>query len=112
MGVVKYGDRVKVTVEGLAHTNGGYTVIHSDSDQWLAEYKNIHLGDGVTVEKVEPPVEVFKPGDVVRDKLCGDVRAIGHDGWFNITQGRWYPGSVDDFTSEGHERVNLDSRSG
>lgn len=121
MADIKNGDRVRVTVEGLAHNNGTYTVVRSadDQDHWLAEYRNLLVGEGVTVEKIEPPVEVFKPGDVVRALDQPDyvylVRPDGKyiylrttpDAGLDLLIGREFGPMGLQFTSERYERVDL-----
>lgn len=106
MGNLKKGDRVKVTIEadvlfgssfGVDLDVGGGTVTLRE-ETWR----------GLEFEKIEPPVEQFGPGDVVRSKLNGDIRALGHDGWFNITTRTWHRGDVSLLTSEGHEKVSIE----
>lgn len=108
MSGVKVGDRVKVTIEGKVTglIDGEICVETGESDHG---YAFVGPGYAGLVETVEPPVEVFKPGDVVRDRgVTGYVRAVGHDGWVNLTTGQVVVGIRDAntrFTSEHYERV-------
>lgn len=112
MSDIKHGDRVRVVAEGLAHNNGRYTVVQNDNDDWLVEYRNGAVGNGVKVEKIEPPVEVFQPGDVVRSKRDGSsTYTITNDGYVSHQTGdHWHDGREyceRQFTSEYYERVDL-----
>jgi hypothetical protein len=62
------GDRVRVVLEGTAE--GTATSPRTTGEFCLDENP---LDNAVSVEKVEPPVTVFKPGDVVRSKSTGSV---------------------------------------
>lgn len=67
---IKVGDRVRVVIEDeVVRCDGGTIYLKNDvpgedADMWFAS------GDPnvVSVEKIEPPVEVFKPGDFVKSK--------------------------------------------
>lgn len=77
------GDRVRVVLEGeVNYSPGGfYTTRHYFSQ-----------GDPevVSIEKIEPPVTVFKPGDVVRpkSKSCEFEYLLTSDGWVSF-RGPW-----------------------
>lgn len=100
------GDRVRVVLEGEVRETTTETfvvgdgfwsnVIHPDSE---------HL---VSVEKVEPPVEVFGPGTVVRSKRSGWAYTVGEGGFLSHELGRWVIHRLSNhFTSERYERIEL-----
>lgn len=107
MSEFKVGDKVRVTLEGAVKNVLSSGKVHVGYD---AQYLFIH--DPEDVEKIEPPVEVFKPGDVVRDKCDGVDRLIvgNYDGsvrgWVNLSTNHFYEGNFT-FTSEDYERVTL-----
>ena len=107
------GDKVKVTFEGTYEApNGGFGSpgVRPDGHPEVFLHASHALRAATSVEKIEPPVEVFKPGDVVRHKRHGDIRAIGNDGWVNLTHGDVITGVYDldqRFTSDKYERVNV-----
>lgn len=104
------GDRVRVVLEG--EIKG----VYSDGDlriESVEHYSSDLAHEGiVSIEKIEPPVEVFKPGDVVRSKEHPSLRyVIGCDGYFSF-QGNDFRDHAesfleDAFTSERYERVTL-----
>lgn len=71
--------------------------------------------DSGNVQRVEPPVEVFGPGTVVRGKGTRQLRALARNGYINLAHRKFYrygdiPGpeyGPEDFTSEHFERVDL-----
>lgn len=111
---IKKGDRVRVTFESVAsevssvglNLHNGHTFVNIKQE-------------GVTVEKIEPPVEVFKPGDVVRNSAW--TYALGTDGFLTIASAYGHPVGTfsrygengryeaSDFTTKWFERVNPDS---
>lgn len=102
---IKVGDRVRVVIEGTAA---------EANENWLfvADCDISRASDGVvSVEKIDPPVEVFGPGDMVRRKGRRYVYSLGHDGYFDHTTGYYFNANIDQepFTSEAYERVNLDA---
>lgn len=107
MSDIKNGDRVRLTVEGTASGNGAYTILNGDAGEWFLEYKNQYVGNGITVEKIKPPVVTFKRGDVVRSKDVPEFcYAITKDGYTDLFNGLH---NICDtkFTSEHYELVNL-----
>lgn len=102
------GDRVRVVLEGEVGpdaTGHFYVGAPGEGNSIKAE-----VGHVVSIEKIEPPVEVFGPGDVVRP--IGDpsnVFALGYRqylaiGKANGTARAWtYEGS--EFTSDEYELV-------
>lgn len=108
MSGFKVGDKVRVTLEGTVKNVLSSGKVHVGYD---TRYLFIH--DPEEVEKIEPPVEVFKPGDYVRDKHAGnDLRLIvgNYDGsvrgWVNLSTNHFYENNTT-FTSEEYERVTL-----
>ena len=112
----KEGDRVRVVLEGtVTGVNSGYGWFNLRTDGGLG-YAGIH--DDGSVEKIEPPVEVFKPGDVVRDKATSTVRALGENGYVILQSGFTqevgalvsygnFGYQEHEFTSERFEKVDL-----
>lgn len=103
------GDRVKVTLEGEVTR-----VMDIEPGSETVELRIEHNGrasfvytDMATVEKVEPPVETFGPGAVVRDKVVHSARyAIGNGGYFSFTTNEWHDDPTD-FTTDRYERVEV-----
>lgn len=75
------GERVRVVYEGVvkeANAEGltlepAIPVLYDDDEEAL-----------VSIEKIEPPVEVFKPGDVVRERWSGHIIALLDKGWVRV----------------------------
>lgn len=115
----KVGDRVRVVLEGeVTDTAGGSVTISdralrgSDPVFWCSSTVADDAKFLVSVEKVEPPVEFFKPGDVVRDTRNGMLYALSTEGYIYLKDGefvRKYNGeySGGPFTSKNCEKVNL-----
>lgn len=104
MGNLKKGDRVRVTIESEVAGVASMGLNLHDGHTWVNTAK-----EGVTVEKVEPPVETFKPGDVVRQRYgFRHVYFVRPKGFTNLTEGKEYDYPFE-FTSEFYERVNFDS---
>ena len=112
MTEVRKGDYVRITIEGEWLVEG-YTV---EGIKALPEI-GVAPGDTVTVEKIEPPVETFKPGDVVRPKANHEyVYAILENDKYTYlkcpeeftilggTFGPMYP----PFTSRHYEKVSIE----
>ena len=112
---IKKGDRVKVTLEGTLTSADHPDAFAMGRSQQRAIFSTQAKEYTVTIEKIEPPVEVFKPGDVVRVKrgLDGHARVLGQDSYIVIPSGRqWRYGEAggyerEEFTSRRFERVNL-----
>lgn len=97
------GDRVRVVLEGTVDEHGD---IKGDSGTFCL-YPNVrkHV---VSIEKIEPPVVTFKPGDVVRSRESGNLRTpMKGGGWFNITKSRAYPNTCHPLTSKHNELVTF-----
>lgn len=114
MGAYAKGDRVRVSFEGTVNRvmpdfEGGQELrVEVDG---LNHY--IYT-DTANVEKIEPLVETFGPGDVVREKGVpvgrAQVRTLGLDGWINHADGSFYNAprtARTGFTSDGYERVEV-----
>lgn len=103
---LKKGDRVRVTFEAEVLRAGQD---HTDLPVLTDDGFELFLTATDVVEKIEPPVTVFKPGDVVRDKRNGTVRALSTRGWVCINEypGQFTSGSISNFTSEHYELVSL-----
>lgn len=108
------GDRVRVVLEGevgwvSGSGTGNFEVGTGDS------YVNPDRAEVVSVDKIEPPVEVFKPGDVVRERTTGVHYALAVDGWtlLNGRDSRHYRKNATggyvggEFNSVAYERVPL-----
>lgn len=107
----KAGDHIRVTIEGRYRpgTNGPISVGTFGPAERDWDFLSDET-DTVTVEVLEPPVEVFQPGDVVRDKDTPSwVYVITEDGYTELPKGRHYnDGAAPScFTSKEYERVDL-----
>lgn len=109
----KKGDRVRVTLEAtvthpFTDDDAGLSVRFDDDvlGECTIGSSQVKRGE-VSFEKIEPPAEVFGPGDVVRSKTTGTVRTLGYGGWVNHATGNWYPDKNSRFTSGECERVDL-----
>lgn len=108
MSDFRVGDRVRVTMEGVVRAaNEVFVSVNDDEGKWLGEVNYLKN----SVEKIEPPVEVFKPGDVVRHKETQTLYLITeHGGSVSLGDGRVYSRSASPskgFTSEYWEKVDL-----
>lgn len=118
MSDIKAGDRIKVTkefevtVRYAARSYQGFDVTYDDG----STSPSINVGrDGVVrVEKIEPPVEVFKPGDRLRRKGWGDAAfeiTLSEDGYLqHFVTGRTAYYAYDannptEFSSKDYEKV-------
>lgn len=123
---LKVGDRVRVTIEGAVSrvwaegspTDLGLTVrFDSTFGEHILTHGSVKRGS-VVVEKIEPPVKEFGPGDTVSHLRSGVLISLGGEGFFNHEQGKFFPwGHFSDalgksldrehFTSVNYERVEL-----
>ena len=122
MSDFKVGDRVKVTIEGVvrSHTGtpGNTFILKFQNEFGNASHTVYTNQSDVTVEKIEPPVETFKPGDVVRHKANGWLKALSSEGYTNLggcTRGQTFKYGVlnggfdrESFTSEFWEKVSIE----
>lgn len=111
MSDIKVGDRVRVTFEAtVRRANSAFVSLEGD-DGWIGELNYLK----VPVEKIEPPVETFGPGDVVRSRTDGCVRALSSDGYVKIPRGEFFRYDdrrrgacrLEEFTSKRFERVEI-----
>lgn len=108
MGNLVKGDRVKVTIEAEVKFGSSFGV-DLDVGNGIVTLREDTWG-GIEFEKIEPPVEVFKPGDTVRDRNARDyIFTIGRSGYLDHLNALWNPGDHEPFTSKEFERVSLDS---
>ena len=107
----KKGDRVRVVLEGEATycDTPGFGVGTGEYLNFIVPTRE-HV---VSVEKVEPPVEVFGPGDTVRRKNTRPayIYSLGHEGYFSHQVNyfrEWSSGTNNtEFTSKHYERLDL-----
>lgn len=104
------GDRVRVVLEGKAAALPGVAG-PDDHDLFIEAGNDVHVVDVrhvVSIEKVEAPVEVFQPGDTVRNLTTGVLYTIAFgEMYYNHSRRRVYSMGGLPFTSENHERVTL-----
>ena len=83
------GDRVRVVLEG--EVNYVEPSVGSYFDLDTGDTTTIYPRSAATksVEKLDPAVEVFKPGDVVRAKSYGDVFTLGKEGYIAHLSGNF-----------------------
>ena len=109
MGNLKKGDRIRLTLEAdvLYGSSFGVDLAVPAVAGGQFTIREREFSD-VEFEKVEPPVEVFKPGDVVRHKTARRFTfALGKYGYLDIVNGVWND-RPNEFTSESYEKVDLD----
>lgn len=114
MGAVKVGDYIRIVIEGPWDGSGevldyGVQPREDERTEWYA-----NPGDVVTIEKIDPPVETFGPGDLVRGRDGGSVVALGLDGFFNLGSGEFFTYgqngfylTPEKFTSRRFKRVSV-----
>lgn len=104
------GDRVRIVIEGDVRSVDSNGDFYTKDNCFEPGQDTI-----VSIEKVKPPVEVFKPGDVVRHKRQRFVVALDRSGYTYLSESAnnghrfaYEQGyEPDDFTSEDYERVEL-----
>lgn len=100
------GDRVRVTFEATVEYKkafGGFVFKPVNGGNLVSLEDTADL----SIQKIEPPFEVFGPGDRVRHKNIPDYQyTIGHGGYFDHVNNLWNV-SKTKFTSETYERVEL-----
>ena len=117
MSELKIGDRVRLVYEGTYKSLGGDTRgVEPDGHADVFLYESHALAAAKSVEKIEPPVEQFGPGDVVRRQGNGKPMVLGPDGYTYMNTGNYYTYAGrapdvkyarEDFTSGRFERVSL-----
>lgn len=108
MSDIKKGDRVRLAGAEFEVVRycGTYATLYQDG-AYAAEVKPSY----VPLEKIEPPVEVFGKGDVVRTEE-GRLILLGREGYTYLQTGQHRPFgkglySRSHFTSENFQKVNL-----
>lgn len=104
------GDRVRVSFEAEVEH------IYADGDLRFELVENygtsIPHEANFSIEKIEPSVVTFEPGDVVRAFHEGpdDLYVVGKDGYLELPSGHYYadgPDTYKSFTSDYYEKVSL-----
>lgn len=111
------GDRVRVVLEGVVEPgiDGFFLLSSLEDDSGHANFIWPDEAHVVSIEKVEPPVVQFQPGDIVRHNGSGLIFVLGKNGYTHITT---YPGlyrtyesvcygSPEDFNSKGFTKIEL-----
>lgn len=110
------GDRFRFTVEGVYEDSGGKGGVNVGTYDATRDFDVTSSGDDtVTIEKIEPPVVTFGPGDVVRRKRDGAPILLADRGYVYLrggARGHYYGYDemsypLASFTSERYERVEL-----
>lgn len=103
---IRKGDRVRVTFEATVADIGAKYYWFGDTP--AAATGEVHKDtEGLSIEKIEPPVETFGPGDVVRHKKHRSFRyTLGRGGYFSHQLLEWVS-TATQFTSEDYELVIL-----
>jgi hypothetical protein len=118
---IKAGDRLRVTTEVEVLDPApirwnGLTGLRASLD---GEAVRVVIAPSVSVEKIEPPVEAFQPGDFVKNRAGGRLYYLGTNQYLRLhetegTLGTNCPYGVGYtrgfFTSEFFEKVNLEER--
>jgi len=105
MSEIKKGDWVRLTIEGEVDEVVYFGSYISTPKVKIGKYM-YSLDERYTVEKTEPPMVTFKPGDRVRSKRTGNEFTIGHGGYFSHQRHFWN-GRVATFTSKVFELVDV-----
>lgn len=107
MSDIKKGDLVRVTIEGVIHDSEGLGIFLHDGCTYINTKK-----PGVSVERIEPPVVQFKPGDRLRRRngMAYEV-TLGVDGYLHHSTDHFFrfsdPLPRGFFNSERFEKINL-----
>ncbi|HET6915106.1 MAG TPA: hypothetical protein VFH56_03360, partial [Acidimicrobiales bacterium] len=80
------GDKVRVTIEGTVHRHCGHS-LELRNEFGNASHEIFTNQSDVKVEKIEPPVEVFKPGDLIRHKGSQVTFLVTSEGYVDMTSG-------------------------
>lgn len=105
------GDHVRVVLEGEVTSpgeQGEFTLLPNNHCTSITLSLQRLAGFSASIEKIEPPVTVFKPGDLLRRKSDGTHYLITLDGWTIVGNGyvEEQP-AYRPFTSEHYELVSL-----
>lgn len=105
MSEIRKGDTVRLLpdqFEAQPSTTSNLVDLYEEDGTWAGTVR-LHQ-----VEKVEPPVEVFGRGDIVRSKSGGHVYLITSEGYVEMNENiRGYANPPATFTSKGYEKINL-----
>lgn len=102
------GDRVRVTTEGEVSWVSAAGAFEVGRDDQAVYFKPGNQPSVVSIEKIEPPVTVFKPGQTVRGKRSGLLYSLGEGGFWSHTYNKFYQTGGDPrFTSKSYELVDL-----
>jgi hypothetical protein len=92
--IPKKGDHVRVVLEGEvgAGSTGRMFTLYPDNSAVQISFTPERVdGFNISVEKIEPPVEFFKPGDVVRSTGYPEhVYTLGKDGYYSHMAEKFY----------------------
>lgn len=101
----KKGDRVRIVLEGeVGYMDDDAFEVGTSSVNFIVPRAE-HV---VSIEKVEPPVVKFKPGQVVRHKDHRDfIYTVGTGGYLDNRTGTWWKTPRNNFTSAHYEPVDL-----
>jgi len=91
------GDYVRVVIEGRVDSRSTFNDWFSVGDF------EFYPTEVASVEKIDPPVVQFKPGDTVRDKHRPEVFTLGVDGYLDHQNWQWYPAPITGFDSQHYE---------
>lgn len=86
---INVGDHVRIVIEGE------YRQLFGSIDRYEGELPEgttfrVAPDDKATIEKIEPPVTRFEPGDVVHSRTTGAYLALGTEGFLNLNNGRFF----------------------
>lgn len=111
--LIRDGDYVRVVSEGMWVNQPGakpaYYGIQPGGDVFECE---VDENTTMTIEKIEPPVVTYGPGQTVRSRT-GKVYSVGQDGYFSHGSGNFYEWAPvgatpsDFFKSDTFEPVDL-----
>lgn len=130
---LRVGDRVNVTAERtvtekaqdakvvwVSDDDSGIRIEDANGKREYVLYRSGGANDGtystgtfrnaplVSVEKIEPPVEVFKAGDTVRSKGSPNfIFTVGRYGYLDHMNGIWNANPEQKFDSRYYEKVTL-----
>ena len=101
------GDRVRVVLEGVAD-DIRYERFRIGGGTLFANIIDPNKDHVVSVEKLEPPVTVFKPGDTVRNKKLHEyIYTVAENGYYDHYAACVFTDGEELFTSRDYELVEL-----
>lgn len=108
MSEIKKGDRVRFTGEGVVRSvcDGDTLDVENGAGEFIGWL--LPDVDGVTVEKIEPPVETFRPGDYVRYRDIPEFTyLILEDGYVDLYNNLYNESRANFFTTDHYDRMTL-----